>query len=779
MLQVVTSFFSTAPASLSRFVRVQMGWLMAGLPFILLLYFATRLGPVLDGAVFTATYQWVPSLGANLSLRVDGLSLPFALLITGIGTLVCIYSSHYLEEHVYIGRFYLYLIAFMGSMLGVVLADNLLLLVVFWELTSFTSYLLIAFHNHNESAREAARQALIVTGAGGLAMLAGCVLLAITAGTWEISQMAASGGLIRASELYLPILLLIVIGAFAKSAQFPFHFWLPNAMEAPTPVSAYLHSATMVNAGIYLLARLYPVLGATEEWELFVTSGGAVTLLIGSYLAWQQTDLKRILAYTTISSLGMMVFLLGIGSEQAIEAAMLLLLAHALYKGALFMVAGAVDHTTGTREITQLGGLQRVMPITAIAATLAALSMAGFPPTLGFITKELIYETDLFPNIAAVPTALLTILLLLGNLFNVTAAGLVVVRPFYGAVRGAHRHSQEALSGLWLGPLILGVISLIGGLFAATLYQPILAQMVSVIYGESPVIRLSLWNGFSVSLLLSAATLAGGGLLYVRADRLRSGTASLSAIGARLGPARLYTLAIQSAMNLASIGTRALLKAYLRQYIRIILVTFVLALSYVLMTGVEFDNLWHSSGVRVYELIVAGVIIAAALMATQINKRLSAAAALGTVGYGVTLIYVLYGAPDLAMTQFAVETLTVILFVVVIYRLPKLKKLSSTRSRRLDAVLALLVGSTMTLITLVVISVPLQSRLSPYFAENSYRMAHGHNVVNVILVDFRGFDTMGEITVLSVAAIGVFALLSLNLHRPADEQTQVTTGENA
>ncbi len=774
MLQAVHSLFSATPLTLYRFARTQLGWLVSVLPLGVLIYLAAyAAGPVLDGGSLTASYAWVPSLDVNLVFRIDGLSLVFALLIAGIGFLICLYASAYLHRDT--GRFDLYLMFFMASMLGVVLADNLILLFISWELTSFSSYLLIAFYHEKENAREAARQALIVTAAGGLAMLPGLVLLGLTAGTWQLSQLAAARATIIGDKLYLPSLILIAVGAFTKSAQFPFHYWLPGAMEAPTPVSAYLHSATMVNAGIYLLARLSPVLGQTQEWKWLLGSAGAMTLLIGGYLAWQQTDLKRILAYTTVGMLGTMTLLLGIGSGRAVEAALILVCTHALYKGALFMVAGAVDHATGTRDITALGGLRRTMPTTALAALLAALSMAGIPPLLGFITKDLIYEAALNLHRATLP---IVVIFVAGNLFNVTAAGLVAIRPFFGASASPRKHVHEVPLSMGVGPLVLGSLGLIGGLFAAALYQPLLVQMVGAVYRQPYEIELGLWHGLSPALALSGVTLAGGVLLYYAVDTLRPRFARVSAVGSRIGPARLYTLAIQGTLSAASTGTYALLKAYLRQYIRVILITLVLASSYVFVTQIEFDNLLHGSSVRFYELVIAGVIIAAAVMSTQINKRLSAAAALGTVGYGVTLIYILYGAPDLAMTQFAIETLTVILFVVTIYRLPKLKKLSSTRSRRLDAVLAALVGGTMTLITLVVTAVPLQSRLSPYFAENSYVKAHGHNVVNVILVDFRGFDTMGEITVLSVAAIGVFALLSLNLHRSAGDEG-VHPGEDA
>lgn len=772
MSLAVISGFAAAPAVplLYRLTREKTGWIVALLPLTLFIYFASLLGRIVDGQVVTAAVEWVPSLDVNLTFRTDGLSLVFALIITGIGTLVFLYAGAYLRGHADTGRFYTVITLFMASMLGLVMADNIMLLFIFWELTSFTSYVLIGFHNDRAAAREAARQALIVTSAGGLFMLAGLILLALAAGTWEISAMIPLGSAIRTSDLYVPALVLILLGAFTKSAQFPFHFWLPGAMEAPTPVSAYLHSATMVNAGIYLLARLHPALGGTDEWHGLVTAAGAVTMLIGGYLAWQKTDLKQILAYSTVSALGIMTFLLGLGTEETITAALAFLLVHALYKGALFMVAGSVDHATGTREITALGGLRRVMPVTAAAAALAALSMAGLPPLLGFTAKELVYDGTLHLPDADGWIGLLTAAALVGNLFNVTAAGLAAIRPFWGKTRAPHvPHDVPAM--MWGAPLVLGALSLALGV-ALSAYEPVLGRMVEAAYGEPVELHLALWHGFTSTLAVSLATVVGGLALYAAAPRLSRVAAPLGRALEAVAPSRLYAASIDRTLDAASAGSRIILTAYLRQYIRVIMITLVAALGYVFATRIEFDNLLHSSGVRLYELVIAGVIVAAALTVTQLNKRLSAAAALGVVGYGVTLIYILYGAPDLAMTQFAIETLTVILFVVVIYRLPKLKQLSSTRTRRMDAVLAVVVGVTMTLLTLVVLTVPMRSRLSPFFAEMSYLAAHGHNVVNVILVDFRGFDTMGEITVLSVAAIGVFALLRLNLNPPKPDENR-------
>jgi len=360
----------------------RVGWGIALVPLALVACFASLVGPIAAGEVFTFSYAWVPSLGINLSFYIDGLSLLFALLISGIGVFIVIYAGGYLVGHPLLSRFYVYVLLFMFSMLGMVIAGNLITLFVFWELTSLSSYWLIGFDHERAEARAAALQALLVTSGGGLALLTGLLLLRLSGGSLELATLLGQGNIVRSHALYLPIVLLILVGAFTKSAQFPFHFWLPNAMEAPTPVSAYLHSATMVKAGVYLLARLNPTLGGTEVWQVAVTATGAATMLIGAYLAVHQTDLKRILAYSTVSALGTLILLICVGTESAIKAAVVFLFAHALYKGALFLVAGALDHETGSRSVTQLGGLRRLMPVTALAAGLAALSMAGLPPFL-------------------------------------------------------------------------------------------------------------------------------------------------------------------------------------------------------------------------------------------------------------------------------------------------------------------------------------------------------------------------------------------------------------
>ncbi len=770
-----------------RVARRAAGWLLALLPAGLTLFFAGYLRDLTPDFVVVTSYPWIPSLGVSLSFYLDGLGLLFALLISGIGTLVVIYAGRYLAGKPQLGRFYTLVLMFMASMLGVVLAGNVITLFVFWELTSLTSYLLIGLDHEREKARAAALQALLVTGGGGLALLAGLVLLGQVAGSLELSALLSNGAAVREHALYLPILLLILLGAFTKSAQVPFHFWLPNAMEAPTPVSAYLHSATMVKAGVYLLARLSPVLGNTEPWHYLVTGAGMATMLLAALLALGQTDLKRILAYSTVSTLGALVLLLGLDTTLSAKAAMLFLLVHALYKGALFLVAGAVDHETGTRDIRRLGGLARAMPITAAAAGLAALSMAGLPPMLGFINKELLYEAKLQAPRAA---GLVTAAGVMANMLLVAVAGIVGVRPFWGRrpVPDAQPHvpgtsevpgtssalpkkPHEAPLAMWLGPALLAGLGLINGLFPDALPSVLVSAAASAVRGQPTEVELALWHGISPIFALSVLTVVVGAAIYVGRDPLYRMAqqfvpwfiAALRAVG-HWGPEGGYNLALRGLNSLASAQTRLLQSGYLRFYLIIIMLTTVGLGGYTLLSRVGLA--WpagQSSDVRFYEVLIGLLILAATLLALLSTSRLTVVAALGVVGYGVALIFTLFGAPDLAMTQFAIETLTVFLFVLVLYRLPRFAYYSSRPARLRDAVVALAAGALMTALVLVTTSVPLQSRLTPFFAANAVPLARGRNIDNVILVDFRGLDTLGEITVLAVAGIGVYALLKLRL----------------
>ena len=738
------------------------GWLIAAVPVGLCLYFASLLPQAARGQPVAVTCTWVPTLGMQLSFHADGLALLFALLISGIGSLVMIYAGGSLAGHPDLGRFYGLLIFFMASMLGLVLAGNVLTLFVFWELTSVSSYLLIGFDHEREDVRAAALQALLVTGGGGLALLGGLVLLGQIAGSYEVAALLAQGEAVRAHALYTPTLLLVLAGAFTKSAQVPFHFWLPGAMVAPTPVSAYLHSATMVKAGIYLLARLLPVLGGTHTWTVIVTTVGAVTMVGGGILAFYQTDLKRLLAYSTISALGILTMLLGIGTHHALEAMVVFLLAHALYKGALFMVAGAVEYETGTRDVEKLGGLWRAMPVTTAVAALAAVSLTGFGPVLSFIGKEMLLAAVL--EVPAANALLVPAAVLAGTLF-VTVAAVVAIKPFWGRIVPTPKHPHEAPFSLWIGPALLATLGVVFGLVPSLITGPLVTPAVGAVYGAWAPVQLALWHGVNMPLLLSALSVVAGLALYVLWTPLRRATRGLEAVF-DYGPARWYRASLD-ALNVVARGqTRLLQSGYLRFYVMTIIVTTTALVAYAYTSRGTFPGLPPSGGVGMTELVLATLTVFGAFVTARAPSRLSSVAALGVVGYGVALTYILYGAPDLAMTQFMTETLTVILFVLVFYHLPRFTRLSSAWVRWRDAAVASAFGMLMTVLVLAATALPLDSRLRDFYARNSWPLAHGRNVVNVILVDFRALDTLGEITVLGVAAIGVFALLKL---RPPKE----------
>lgn len=758
---VLSGFFLAAAAPwLHRFLKGAIGWITALLPISLLIYFLSHAGAVAAGETVIVSHPWVPQLGLTLSFYLDGLSLLFALLISGIGALVLIYAGGYLSDHPQLGRFYLFILMFMASMLGVVLAGNLLTLFVFWELTSFSSYLLIGFDHEREAARSAALQALLVTGGGGLALMAGLVLIGQVGESFELSVLLQKGDLFRNHALYLPILLLVLLGAFTKSAQVPFHFWLPGAMEGPTPVSAYLHSATMVKAGIYLMARLTPLLGGTDPWFYIVSTVGAATMLITGVLAFYQHDLKRVLAYSTVSVLGTLTMLLGLGTAEAIKAAVVYLFAHALYKGALFMVAGAVYHETGDLDLRRLGNLGKKMPITAAAAGLAALSMAGIFPTFGFIGKEMLYVAGW-----EAPSARLLLIgvMMLASLLFVAVGGMVGFAPFFSGKRnGAEPAAHEALASLWLGPALLGGLGLLFGLFPGPAERFVLSPAAAAVLRRPAELHLALWHGLNPILAFSAAAVAAGIGLYAARDRILAATEGLRALS-RWGPARGYKAALDGMIMLAKTQTALLQNGRLRIYLMIVAVAAVGLTGYTLLSKNGFLLPARLSEVRFYEAAVGAMILAAAFVATQTSSRLGAVTALGVVGYGVALIYILYGAPDLAMTQFLIETFTVILFVLVFYYLPSFAPISDWKSRTRDIVISLGVGGLMFALVLMASHPRFHPPISEFFAEKSVPLAHGRNIVNVILVDFRGFDTLGEITVLAVAAFGVYALLKLRL----------------
>ncbi len=741
-------------------LREKTGWVLAILPFSVFIYFLTLFPAIADGEVITQSTDWVPLFDVTLSFYLDGLSMLFALLVTGIGTFIVLYGSGYLAGHEYIGRFFCTILLFMGSMLGVVLADNLITLFVFWELTSFTSYLLIGFSHDSAESRNSALQALLVTGIGGLALLAGLILMGYTAGTFEMSEILNSGDVLRESPLYLGILILILAGAFTKSAQFPFHFWLPGAMAAPTPVSAYLHSATMVKAGVYLLARVHPAMGDTDLWFYLVTGFGAATLLISAWLALCYTDMKQILAYTTVMVLATLTMLIGMGFPLAHQAAAVYILGHALYKASLFMVAGAIDHEAGTRDIAKLGGLRSLMPISAVAAALAALSMAGIAPFFGFIGKELLYEAALE---APMWSTLLISIAVLGNIAVVAAAGIVAIKPFYGPKVETPKHAHEAPLSMWIGPITLASLGVVFGSLPFLIDSSLIVPTASAIYGETLDFYLSLWHGINLPLILSVVTLLGGIAVYKIWTGLQSSTpAGLYSTTFHDGPKGGYQFLVDGMLSTAGWQTRVLQNGMLRYYVLTIVVTMAVAIGYTFMSRAGFA--WNNElgSVELYEWTLFATIIASALIAVMVRSRLAIIVALGVIGFGLALIYLMYGAPDLAMTQVLVETLTVILVALVLVHMPPLKKSEAAGSKFRDAVIALTLGGIFTAMTLTAMTLPFDLFISEQFAEWSYPAAHGRNIVNVILVDFRALDTMGEVVVVAVAGLAVYALVKMN-----------------
>jgi multicomponent Na+:H+ antiporter subunit A len=760
MLPAVLSGFLIAAIApwVHRFSGRHSGWVLAALPGALFVYFLGFIPEIADGGQVRFVYPWVPGLDIQLSFLVDGLSLLFALLISGIGFFIVSYAGRYLEKHRDVGRFYVLILAFMGSMLGLVLADNLVALFVFWELTSITSYLLIGYNHEDARARYCALQGLFVTVGGGLALLAGLVMLAIAGGSYELSEILAGEGL-QEHAWYLPILLLVLAGAFTKSAQVPFHFWLPNAMAAPTPVSAYLHSATMVKGGVYLLARLNPGLGGTDEWLLILSLFGGVTMLTGVFLAARSTGVKQVLAYSTVMALGTLTMLIGVGTETAIIAAVTFLMAHSLYKGALFLIAGILDHEAGCKDFLQTGGLRSALPVTTFFAAIAALSLGGVIPMFGFIAKELMLEAVLeAPSVSGVLTALAVATAILG----VLVAAIVGIRPWFGPrVKTPKEPHHEAPPAMLAGPAVLGTVGLLFGLAPMLPEWGVLAAAAGAVYGAPLDPGLSLWHGINAPLMISAASLLLGLLLYTQWERFRAAFAWLDGVAGSIGPERQYDRTMAGLVRISDWQTRVLQNGYLRYYLMTILImTLVMVGVSAKFYGISVGELSFTD-IQIQEWTVLGMLLAAAAVAVLIRSRLAAVASLGAAGFGVALIYVLFSAPDVGITQVLVETLTVLLLVLVLFRLPGFLNLSTPLVRVRDAVIALAVGGMMTLVMLSTLHMRAHDSISAYHVAESMPSGYGRNIVNVILVDFRALDTLGEIFVLALAAVGVYAMIKL------------------
>ena len=619
---------------------------------------------VLDGTVITARHDWLPALGLSVSFRLDGLGLLFAGMILGIGLLVILYARFYLSERDPMGRFYSLILLFQGAMLGIVLSDNILLLLVFWELTSLSSFLLIGYWGHRAEGRQGARMALAITGGGGFAMIAGLMILAQIAGSTDLGVILTQGDAIRASDWYLPALLLILLGAFTKSAQFPFHFWLPHAMAAPTPVSAYLHSATMVKAGIFLLARLWPVLAGTPEWTALVATAGLTTMLIGATVALFKHDLKALLAYSTVSHLGLITFLLGLGTKAAAVAAVFHIINHATFKAALFMVAGIVDHETGTRDIRRLGGLAGLMPLTFTLAGVAGLSMAGLPPFNGFLSKEMMLEAAIHagPWVAALAT--------LAAVFSVAYSFRLIAHVFLGPRRADYPHPpHDPGLGLWLAPMLLVGLVVAIGIMPLTIAGGIVDAAAGAVTGGAEHAHIALWHGLTPALGLSVVAVAGGlALLAGFAPLLRGWDAA-----PRPDAKRLFDAAMAALVATARRVTAGLHPGVLGHYLWVAVAVLTLGGLYAFATGS------HAPGSRallpVEPLPAIGwalLVLASAAVAVLHQRRLVALVLIGVIGLMVSVGFAWLSAPDLALTQISVEVVTVILMLLALNFLPKI-----------------------------------------------------------------------------------------------------------
>lgn len=743
-----------------RRVRFLATPIVVGTPLLGLGLLLSVRSAVFEGRTIAWRQPWLEDIGLSLSLRLDGLAYVFALLVLGIGLLVILYARHYLPRSESTVRFFSLLLLFMAAMLGVVLSSNLLLLAVFWEMTSIVSFLLIGFWSYRSDARKGARMALTVTGGGGLALLAGVLLLGHICGSMELSVVLAQAGTVQRHPLYPVMLSLILLAAFTKSAQFPFSFWLPHAMAAPTPVSAYLHSATMVKAGVFLLARLYPVLDGTNWWFYMVSLTGLATLVLGAGMALLQRDLKGLLAYSTISHLGLITLLFGLDTQLSTVAALFHIINHAVFKASLFMAAGIIDHETGTRDLQRLRGLRRYMPHTALLAIVASLSMAGVPLFNGFLSKEMFFGETLAQG-------------LLGD-FNwiipaaATLAGALTVayslRFIYGVFFGGEPDDlpnyppHEPPRSMKIPVEVLVAICLVVGLFPAYTVGPLLATAaLATLGGPLPQYSLSLWHGVNLPLVMSLVSMGGGGVLFfLRRNAFHRTQARFAHLNAR----DAFEAGIDSLARMAGRITGAFETGSLQGYLAWMLAAMLLIPAVFLsdldtlagpVPAMPLDLL-TVAGMGLLGLSAIGVVIAH-------RQRLNALVLLSACGLLVALLFTRFSAPDLALTQVSVEVVTILLLVLALYFLPVDRPDSSSVGRHVrDGCLALGGGTLLAILAYAVMTRPYDA-ISSFFLANSVEGGGGHNAVNVILVDFRGFDTMGEICVLLVAGLAVQALL--------------------
>lgn len=753
--------------------KIHTGYFVALVPLFIFVYFIQFVGT--DFQPVLQTVNWIPSLGINFDFYLDGLSLLFVLLISGIGTLVVLYSIYYLDNTERLGSFYVFLLMFMTAMFGVVLSDNVFVLYSFWELTSISSFLLIGYWHFNERSRYGALKSMLITIFGGLSMLGGLILLSVITKTTSIQAMIGQTDLIL-SNPYLPLILIfILLGAFTKSAQFPFHIWLPDAMEAPTPVSAYLHSATMVKAGIYLVARFSPIFSSYEWFFISVSIIGILTLCWGSFMAVRQTDLKAILAYSTISQLGMIMAMLGFGTKAAIFAAVFHILNHATFKGSLFMVAGIIDLKTGTRDIRKLGGLFTLMPITATLALFGTFSMAGVPlPFLnGFYSKEAFFTSTLALNEGTLPITnfLVTVipyLAVLGSIFTFVYSMYLFFDVFMKKDKAQIdlNKKYEPSIGMLTAPLILVLGVILIGLMPNLFNESFLAHAATSISGETGFAKVSYWHGFSTPFIMSLAVLGIGTVLYTTMNKWMG---IYSVFPGKLSFNHVYDWLMLKTDTASEKVTNFYMTGSLRTYMSIILgAMFVVTFTVMYLTNGFAIDFTDIAPITVLEIVVVASIMIAAVATLFSNNNVGAILILGIVGYGVAILFVIYRAPDIALTQLVIETVTVALFLLTFYHFPKLKKRKeSVKTKTMNLFISVGFGLMMTLVGISAVSSNWFDKISDYFIETALPIGGGKNIVNVILVDMRGVDTLFEITVLGIAVIAIYGLIKLRKDKGA------------
>ncbi|MCJ0926497.1 monovalent cation/H+ antiporter subunit A [Acinetobacter lwoffii] len=730
--------------------------------FLLLL---SQAPAIFDGAVMTQTWSWLPQLGIDFSFRLDSLGLLFALLISGIGTLIYIYAYYYLNPKNSLSKLYLLLMLFMAAMLGISLSNNLIILLVFWELTSISSFLLVGYWSNYEAAQRGSRMALTITGMGGLAMLGGFVLLGQITGTYQLDQILTMTEQIQSHHLFVPTLLLILLGAFTKSAQFPFHFWLPNAMAAPTPVSAYLHSATMVKAGLFLVARLLPIFAGAALFHNIVTFVGLFTLCMAAFFAIFKEDLKGLLAYSTISHLGLIMCLLGIGSPLAVAAAIFHIINHATFKAALFMIAGIIDHESGTRDLRKLSGLWQLLPFTATLTMITAASMAGVPLTNGFLSKEMFF-TELVASLSGPLMVGSAIFATLAGIFAVAYSIRLVHGVFFDGPLGKqvpNKDAHEPAFGMRAPATLLAILCILVGLLPALLVEKIVNSTTQATTQNFDFegTHLALWHGFNLPLLMSVIALLGGIIFYF--SLAKGGALREIDLDPKLGRLQgrvLFDLFLKNLLLNSRRFRRATENGKLQSYLLWIVIFTVGLVGFPLLSnavGTGTRELTHAPALAI---ILWLLLFSACWMLLWFHhERIKAVLISGAVGLVVTMVFIGFSAPDLALTQITVDVVTTVLLLMSLSLLPQLTPYESSPTRRWrDAIIALGGGLGIAAIAWLIMTRDHNS-ISWFFLQQSIPLGGGTNVVNVILVDFRGFDTFGEITVLGIAAIGVLSLM--------------------